>query len=72
MLKSADEELWINRYWRIDRVIIYNIEGKALIREKVSAQPLEYSVNISSLPAGSYVITVDTGQKQISQKFIKQ
>ena len=72
ILNVADEELWINLDSGIDRVIIYNMEGKVLMREKVSAQPLEYSVNISSLPAGSYVITVDTGQKQISQKFIKQ
>ncbi len=49
-------------------VHIFDIHGRMLLQEKISGQ--KTSVNISTLPAGSYFLKIISGSGQVSKQFI--
>lgn len=54
-------------------VVIYDLSGREVLAQPVSdATAREYRLNLSSLPAGAYVVKVETGEKGIIKKLIKQ
>ncbi len=55
---------------KLKKVTLFNSTG-----QQVLAQPLnttQYNLNISGLPAGIYLINIETGNKVITQKIVKE
>lgn len=52
-------------------VVIYDLSGREVLAQPVSdAAEREHRLNLSSLPAGAYVVKVETGDKSVIKKLV--
>jgi choice-of-anchor B domain-containing protein len=60
---SAELRIDVLRAYESLEVGLYNIEGRAVIREKVIAPGNRMEFDLSGVPAGHYVLSIQTGER---------
>ena len=55
---------------RINSIIVHNIDGRKILEKKMNGFSSETSINISSIPNGSYIITLIGEKKSLSKPFV--
>ena len=55
-----------------ERIKVFDMQGAMLIDESVAIGATQQILNIAGLPAGSYLLNVQLGNKALNQKFIKK
>jgi photosystem II stability/assembly factor-like uncharacterized protein len=54
------------------QLMICDVQGKTLIEEKLDSQQDIHSINMSELPAGTYILHLNNGRQASSRKIIRQ
>ena len=67
----ASDRLFLSVEENINKVSIYSITGQ-MVYQSSNQKGLESTIDISALTSGIYLITVDTEEEVITQKFIKE
>lgn len=60
-----------NEKLKIKYVSIYDIYGKEVLSQKSQDKDQKYTIDLSSLPQGIYIISISTDKQTIRQKVIK-
>ncbi len=70
--QPVEETLNIRVPSEAQAVELYDISGRLVLTEKLSAGGTSYSINIGSIPAGTYILNVKTTGKVYKEKFVKK
>jgi hypothetical protein len=52
-------------------ITVFDISGKIMIKEKIDYGRINLSIDVSRLKEGFYFLSIKTGGKSITKKFIK-
>ena len=56
----------------MERIKVYDMQGALLIDQPATMGVSQQLLKVADLPAGSYLLTVHSGNKILSQKFLKK